>query len=82
MVSLVEDAATLPAWLVDGAFAHLHVALADRAEENLLSALPLTNEFIDAHRRRGGKVLVHCKAGYSRSAAVVMGRFRGDARTP
>jgi len=76
----MEDAASLPAWLVEGSFAHLHISLADRAEENLLSALPLTNDFIDVHRRQGGKVLVHCKAGYSRSAAVVMGTSRGDAQ--
>lgn len=43
--------------------------------ETLLSVdvLPLTNAFIDECRKDGGRVLVHCNAGVSRSAAVVIG---------
>jgi len=36
--------------------------------EDLITAV----EFIDKHRRRRGKVYVHCKAGHGRSAAVAL----------
>ncbi|EJD49938.1 phosphatases II, partial [Auricularia subglabra TFB-10046 SS5] len=52
-------------------FARLHVPLDDYAEEDLLSALPASVEFIEGALNSGGKVLVHCQAGISRSASIV-----------
>lgn len=52
-------------------FTRLHVPLDDYAEEDLLSALPASIEFIEGALQSGGKVLVHCQAGISRSASIV-----------
>lgn len=54
--------------------AHLHrmvVPLKDTPDENILRVLRPCFEFIDEGRQRG-TVLVHCMAGRSRSAAIVI----------
>jgi dual specificity phosphatase 12 len=52
-------------------FAHLVVAVDDEEAEDLLCRLPQTNAFIGGALASGGRVLVHCVAGTSRSVAVV-----------
>ena len=75
MLSLVESRHELPAWVVaegNAGVVWLHVPLADRTDQEVLSVFAATNAFIDRGRREG-TVLVHCRAGVSRSAAVVVG---------
>ncbi|KAJ8605321.1 hypothetical protein CTAYLR_002357 [Chrysophaeum taylorii] len=48
---------------------HLHVPTVDHVEPSRAD-LETAVRFIDAHRKRGHKVYVHCKAGHGRSAAV------------
>lgn len=45
----------------------------DLPETDLQEVLKRTNEFIERCRLDGGKVLVHCNAGVSRSTSVVIG---------
>uniref|UniRef100_A0A182PTD3 tRNA pseudouridine synthase n=1 Tax=Anopheles epiroticus TaxID=199890 RepID=A0A182PTD3_9DIPT len=45
----------------------------DLPETNLAQVLAKTNAFIDECQARGGRVLVHCNAGVSRSTSVVLG---------
>lgn len=45
----------------------------DLPETNLPAVLERTNKFIENCRSAGGKVLVHCNAGVSRSTAIVIG---------
>uniref|UniRef100_A0A182JTT6 tRNA pseudouridine synthase n=1 Tax=Anopheles christyi TaxID=43041 RepID=A0A182JTT6_9DIPT len=45
----------------------------DLPETNLSEVLAITNDFIDDCREQGGRVLVHCNAGVSRSTSVVVG---------
>ena len=56
-----------------GSAATLHVPLDDVASQPLAAALALTTPFLAEARRSRGRVLVHCKAGVSRSVALVIG---------
>jgi len=49
---------------------YLHIAVYDMEEAGLLEHLPRGIEFIKKGLESGGKVLVHCAAGVSRSATV------------
>lgn len=51
----------------------LHVPCLDLPETNLPQILNTSNAFITSAKERNGKVLVHCNAGVSRSASVVIG---------
>lgn len=57
----------------------------DSLDQNLIAYLPSAMAFIDEVLGQGGRVLVHCAAGISRSAAVciawVMKHHRWDYRT-
>lgn len=50
----------------------LHIPLDDSATQELFPILPCVIDFIDEARAVGGRVIVHCIAGISRSAAVAM----------
>jgi protein tyrosine phosphatase (PTP) superfamily phosphohydrolase (DUF442 family) len=50
----------------------LHIDVEDHDDANLLDELPDALEFIDEALEDGGKVLVHCHAGVSRSTAVIL----------
>ena len=51
---------------------YLRVELDDDNSSNLLKELPNTTEFIAEAINNGGKVLVHCNLGVSRSSTVVI----------
>lgn len=50
---------------------HLSIAVDDSEYADLLIRLPSACEFIDSALAQGGRVLVHCVMGISRSATVV-----------
>ena len=52
-------------------FRYLSVFAHDNTRENLKQYWPLTTDFIRGALSRGGKVLVHCKFGRSRSTATL-----------
>ncbi|GFO45685.1 dual specificity protein phosphatase [Plakobranchus ocellatus] len=49
-----------------------HVFALDLYDFDLLSVFPESISYIDQARESGGRVLVHCQAGISRSSAVVI----------
>lgn len=50
---------------------HLHIPVQDTEYEDLLIYLPKTTHFIQNALEEGGRVLVHCVMGVSRSTTVV-----------
>jgi len=50
----------------------LQLALRDQEDENIAALFPTAFDFIEACKAAGGRVLVHCMAGRSRSATVVI----------
>lgn len=55
---------------LDARFVRLHLKLDDAEHANLLSHLEGALHFIQAAVSDGGRVLVHCAAGISRSATA------------
>lgn len=55
------------------AVAYMKLDLADSTRERILPHFADTNDFIDAQLKMGRRVLVHCAAGISRSATIVIG---------
>eukprot|EP00798_Chlamydomonas_sp_ICE-L_P018661 gene18661-25178_t len=53
-------------------FLYHHVAIDDNESEDIILTLPTCFKFIEACRDSNGVLLVHCMAGVSRSAAVVL----------
>eukprot|EP00042_Codosiga_hollandica_P048901 m.557869 g.557869 ORF g.557869 m.557869 type:complete len:324 (+) comp57763_c0_seq4:880-1851(+) len=53
----------------------LALPMDDRTSQSLLPQLTPAFDFIEEAKRTGGKVLVHCYAGISRSAAVTVAYF-------
>ena len=51
-------------------YRRLHIALDDVSHANLLPHLPKAVQFIAQALQGGGRVMVHCAAGMSRSATV------------
>lgn len=51
---------------------YLHLNFADNAEVELCPHLDRAYDFIEDASRAGGRILVHCRAGRSRSAALVI----------
>ena len=52
---------------------YLSVGMSDTEFFDLLACLKETNKFIDDCIKSGGRILVHCQMGQSRSAATVVG---------
>lgn len=61
-------------------FTYLNIALLDAMDANLLEVLPRAISFINTAREAGGKVLVHCFAGRSRSASVCIAYLMQTSR--
>ncbi|PVD30608.1 hypothetical protein C0Q70_09881 [Pomacea canaliculata] len=53
-------------------FQYLTIPVNDSASEDLATWFSTANDFIDSIKQNGGKVLVHCHAGRSRSATVCL----------
>jgi protein-tyrosine phosphatase len=53
-------------------FVYKCISLLDTSESDLLTILPECFEFVDQACAQGGKVLLHCFAGKSRSASVAI----------
>lgn len=64
-IPMPEDAST--------GLTSLYVPCLDLPETDLTQTLTATNRFINAAKAQNGTVLVHCNAGVSRSASVVIG---------
>ncbi|XP_038607665.1 dual specificity protein phosphatase 19 [Tachyglossus aculeatus] len=56
-----------------GDFTYKNISILDLPETNIVSYFPECFEFIEQGKSEGGVVLVHCNAGVSRAAAVVIG---------
>ena len=54
-------------------FSYHQIAVEDSHDVNMIARLPEAFAFIEEARVRGEKVLVHCNAGISRSATVIIG---------
>ncbi|KAF9416959.1 hypothetical protein BGZ94_010073 [Podila epigama] len=54
-----------------GDFVYKLICVPDMAETNLIKHFPDTFKFISEAIAKGGKVLVHCQAGASRSVTIV-----------
>lgn len=50
---------------------NLKLDILDYADENIIDEFQLTDKFIDDAVKSGGKVLIHCQAGISRSSTVL-----------
>jgi len=57
------------------------ITLRDTLSENLLAHLKCALEFIENARAQGGRILVHCFAGISRSVAVAIGYLMWTQRS-
>ncbi|KDR22355.1 dual specificity protein phosphatase 19 [Zootermopsis nevadensis] len=58
--------------IMDETLTHMYIQLLDLPESNLVSNLDQCFAFIDSAIQTGGCVFVHCNAGISRSASVVI----------
>lgn len=52
---------------------YLHLPLNDATGEKISPYFEIANKFIDSQLKKGTRVLVHCYAGISRSASIVIG---------
>lgn len=50
---------------------NLQMDIVDYPDENIIDEFKITNKFIDDALQSGGRVLVHCQAGISRSCTVL-----------
>lgn len=50
----------------------LHLNVNDNSRENIMKYFTLTNAFIDYYSSKNCKILVHCIAGISRSATIII----------
>ncbi len=67
---LIASKKIMPPYLTD--FTYQILPIEDVSETDLIPLFAISNEFIN-NGRKAGNVLVHCMAGMSRSASVVIG---------
>ncbi|XP_066991482.1 dual specificity protein phosphatase 14 [Anabrus simplex] len=79
---VVSAAPELPDTPLPPGVAFLRVHLEDHPSANLRVHLDLVADTIEQVRKRGGKTLVHCVAGVSRSAALCLGYLVKHYRMP
>lgn len=60
-------------------FQYKHLQLTDSRQSTLLDYFEDVNKWIDEARTNSGRVLVHCEAGMSRSASIVIGYLLGTS---
>lgn len=73
VVSVIQSKVT-----VADSIKHLHIPLADSPKENIRCHFEKVLAFIDEAIAQGGKVLVHCEKGMSRSASFVIAWLMHD----
>ncbi|CAG9314030.1 unnamed protein product [Blepharisma stoltei] len=61
---------------------YYYVQIDDLARENMMQHLPGALNFIHSNLQRGDKVLVHCAAGVSRSATIVIAYIMAKYNIP
>ncbi|KAK9249424.1 protein-tyrosine phosphatase-like protein [Lipomyces tetrasporus] len=61
-------------------FKHMHIQVDDDDDEDMLQYFDQSNAFIDEALSSGGTILVHCIAGISRSATLVIAYIMQDRR--
>lgn len=66
----------------DDGVALLHVPFDDVPEQLLDNVFALTTPFLEEARRQHGRVLVHCRAGVSRSVSIVLAYLISAERKP
>ncbi|XP_074159030.1 dual specificity protein phosphatase 19 [Sminthopsis crassicaudata] len=54
-------------------FTYKHISILDLPDTNIISYFPECFEFIEEAKLKDGVVLIHCNAGVSRSAAIIIG---------
>jgi protein-tyrosine phosphatase len=59
-----------------------YIPLDDTWSQNINVYFPITNDYISNVEKTGGKVLVHCAAGVSRSAAIVIAYLMWREKVP
>jgi protein-tyrosine phosphatase len=68
---ILNVAAALPnAYQSD--YQYLNVEMYDEEDEELMKHYPICEKFIDDSLTQGGKVLIHCRAGKSRSVSIAV----------
>ncbi len=70
MQSVINDMPELATRVLELSMLHMLIDMPDVAEANLLPHFQQAVQFITSALGGGGKVLVHCQAGVSRSASV------------
>lgn len=70
MQSVMRDAPLVTEMHVGTTCQQMSIDVADEEHEDLLHHFPAAIAFIHAALTPGGKILVHCVAGVSRSATV------------
>lgn len=56
----------------DNGIDHMYIYIPDIPEANISEHFDETYKFIDEHILKGDNVLVHCRAGVSRSASIIL----------
>ncbi len=62
-----------PNWFEDeGRIKYMRISILDTVNQNIATHFDTAHEFIERARLSGGKILIHCYAGISRSATIVI----------